>query len=135
MSEYAFFIIPLSEEDGGGYAAIFPDLPGCMSDGETPEEALVNGQDAMKAWLSVQKERGVEIPAPGSSKDRFKARNKRLMDAVKLLLDFTEFAETRIPELEAALEEAVEQLSNDWSPNSALLSHAAAKHKPLISKH
>ena len=29
----------LTEEEGGGWLATFPDLPGCMSDGETPEEA------------------------------------------------------------------------------------------------
>ena len=28
-------VSPLSEEDGGGYLIEFPDLPGCMSDGET----------------------------------------------------------------------------------------------------
>jgi len=30
----------LSEEEGGGYLATVPELPGCKSDGETPQEAL-----------------------------------------------------------------------------------------------
>jgi len=38
--EYAVRIERLAESDGGGYLATVPDLPGCMSDGETPEEAL-----------------------------------------------------------------------------------------------
>ena len=46
-------IEPLSEEDGGGFFATVPDLPGCMSDGETPEEALVNVQDAILAWIEA----------------------------------------------------------------------------------
>ena len=37
--DYAVMIAPLSAEDGGGFLATVPDLPGCMSDGETPEEA------------------------------------------------------------------------------------------------
>ncbi|MFG1298135.1 type II toxin-antitoxin system HicB family antitoxin [Xanthobacter variabilis] len=39
----------LSEEDGEGFLVRVPDLPGCMSDGETHEEALANVQDAVAA--------------------------------------------------------------------------------------
>lgn len=46
---YRIVIEPLSEAEGGGYMAVVPDLPGCMSDGDTPEEALVNGQDAIES--------------------------------------------------------------------------------------
>ena len=35
---YPVVIEPLAPEDGGGFVATVPDLPGCMSDGETPEE-------------------------------------------------------------------------------------------------
>jgi hypothetical protein len=38
--EYSIRIERLADGDGGGYLAIVPDLPGCISDGETPEEAL-----------------------------------------------------------------------------------------------
>ena len=38
--EYAVRIERLSEDDGGGHLATVPDLPGCMSDGEIPEEAF-----------------------------------------------------------------------------------------------
>lgn len=40
---YAHVIEPLSDEDGGGYLITFPDLPGCMADGETLEETMLNG--------------------------------------------------------------------------------------------
>ena len=37
--EYPVVIEPLSKEDGGGFIATVPDLPGCMSDGTSREEA------------------------------------------------------------------------------------------------
>ena len=33
--EYPFITRPLADEEGGGYLIEFPDLPGCMADGET----------------------------------------------------------------------------------------------------
>lgn len=49
---------PLTEEEGGGWLASFPDLPGCMSDGETPEEALHNAAEAEAAWLAANEKWG-----------------------------------------------------------------------------
>lgn len=64
--EYAVIIAPLSVEDGGGFAATVPDLPGCMSDGETPEEAIANVQDAIAAWIEAANEIGRKIPHPSA---------------------------------------------------------------------
>jgi predicted RNase H-like HicB family nuclease len=61
---YPVLIEPLSEEDGGGYLATAPDLPGCMSDGETPEEALINVQDAIEEWLDAARSMGRVAPVP-----------------------------------------------------------------------
>lgn len=61
---YGHIISPLSEEDGGGYMITFPDLPGCMSDGETLEEAVSNGRDAFNSWMAAQVDMGRRIPAP-----------------------------------------------------------------------
>ncbi len=38
--DYRVKIEPLAQEDGGGFVATAPDLPGCVSDGETPEDAV-----------------------------------------------------------------------------------------------
>lgn len=62
--EYPVVVEPLAAEDGGGFAAVVPDLPGCMSDGETPEEAIANVRDAIRTWLDTARLTGRTIPAP-----------------------------------------------------------------------
>ena len=64
--EYAVRIDRLADGDGGGYLATVPDLPGCMSDGETPEEALKNVQDAILSWIESAKEWKQDVPKPSS---------------------------------------------------------------------
>jgi predicted RNase H-like HicB family nuclease len=61
---YKIVIEPLSEEDGGGFLATVPDLPGCMSDGETEFEAIQNVHDAIACWIEAADENGRAIPAP-----------------------------------------------------------------------
>lgn len=65
--KYPFEITLLSEEDGPGYLITFPDLPGCMSDGASIEEALTNGADAEKAWIQAATKWGDAVPEPGGS--------------------------------------------------------------------
>ena len=62
--EYTVVLSPLSVEDGGGFLASVPDLPGCVSDGDTPEEAVSNVQDAIDAWIEAAHELGRIIPKP-----------------------------------------------------------------------
>jgi antitoxin HicB len=62
--EYPLLLEPLSREDGGGFVAIVPDLPGCMSDGETPEEAIANLKDAIAVWIEAAREMGRPVPTP-----------------------------------------------------------------------
>jgi len=61
---YAHIISRLSDEDGGGYLITFPDLPGCMADGETEVEAVKNGRDAFAATVSALADMERDIPAP-----------------------------------------------------------------------
>lgn len=63
-NDYPFIIRPLSNADGGGIFIEYPDLPGCISDGETIEAAINNGQDAVTCWLQAAKESGRIIPKP-----------------------------------------------------------------------
>jgi antitoxin HicB len=62
--EYPVMVEPLPPEDGGGFVATVPDLPGCMSDGATPEEALSNVQDAIITWIEAARDLGHAVPKP-----------------------------------------------------------------------
>ena len=62
--EYPVILSPLPPEDGGGFCAVVTDLPGCMSDGETPEEAIANVEDAIAAWIESAKDMGRPVPPP-----------------------------------------------------------------------
>lgn len=61
---YPVEITKISEDDGGGYLASIPLLRGCMSDGETPDEAFQNIMEAKQEWLQNMLERKMPIPEP-----------------------------------------------------------------------
>ncbi len=81
LNQYPFSIRPLSAEDGGGFLIEFPDVPGCISDGETPEEAIVNGLDALKGCLLSYKEAGDARPKPGSAPAQWRQRIPKSLHA------------------------------------------------------
>ena len=62
--DHPILVEPLLPEDGGGFAAIVPDLPGCMSDGDTPEGAVTNVRDAIAAWIDTAHAMGRPVPKP-----------------------------------------------------------------------
>jgi antitoxin HicB len=66
LDYYPFQVRPLTAEEGGGYLIEFPDVPGCIADGETPAEAIANGRDALESVLLTMKEFGDPIPKPGA---------------------------------------------------------------------
>lgn len=64
--KYAISIYP---EDEGGYTALIPDLPGCITQGETLEEVFINIEEARELWIETVYNSGKkEIPLP-SRKD------------------------------------------------------------------
>lgn len=61
---YRLSIVPDLEE--GGYAAEYPELPGCITCGKTIVEVLELAEDAKKCWLTVAYNNGDDIPIPES---------------------------------------------------------------------
>ena len=72
---YRMEIIPDTVE--GGFAVRFPELPGCLTCGDTLEEAVRNAADCKKEWLIAAMEEGIYIPEPVSEEEysgQFKLR-------------------------------------------------------------
>lgn len=70
----------VEDTDEGGFVVSYPDLPGCVTCGETVENAVENALDAKKAWIEAALEEGIPIYAPDSLDDysgQFKLRLPR----------------------------------------------------------
>ena len=68
------------DKDEGGFVISYPDLPGCITCGETVESAVANALDAKKAWIEAALEDGAVIHEPDSLEDysgQFKLRIPR----------------------------------------------------------
>ena len=61
-AQYVRMIIPNAEE--GGYLAEVLELPGCITDGDTPEEAYRNLEEAMGGWIRASLDTNRPIPDP-----------------------------------------------------------------------
>lgn len=61
--------ISLYPEEDGGYTVMIPDLPGCLAQGDTPEEALENINESRELWIeTVYRSHKQTIPAPSKMK-------------------------------------------------------------------
>lgn len=70
----------VEDKDEGGFVVSYPDLPGCITCGETVESAVLSALDAKRAWLEVALEEGIEIYDPDNLDDysgQFKLRIPR----------------------------------------------------------
>jgi antitoxin HicB len=56
------FKIHLNKEEEGGYMASVPSLPGCITQGETIEEAIEMAKEAIELYIEELKDRGERIP-------------------------------------------------------------------------
>ena len=66
LADYPFEIRPLTADEGTGFLISYPDFSECISDGETVEDALKNGQEALKATIATLRAKAVPVPAPNS---------------------------------------------------------------------
>jgi predicted RNase H-like HicB family nuclease len=57
-------VVITEDSEDGGYLAECPAIPGCVSEGDTVEEAMANIRDAIEGCLAVLREKGEPIPAP-----------------------------------------------------------------------
>jgi len=67
---YRIELIP----DDGGIVARIPDLPGCMSSGDTPAEALEGLQEAKELWISARLETDNSVPEPHTEENSYSGK-------------------------------------------------------------
>jgi len=114
MRDYPIVIIPLSDEEDGGYLAVVPDLPGCVSGGASPEEALLSAREAIRDWIDENERLGRPTPPPGSAMRRASKEKARLAD---MLQDAAERGEASQEVWERLIAEARKGASSedDWA--------------------
>ena len=66
LDSYRVTVRQLSKDEGGGFLAEYPDIPGCMSDGETIEEAIANGREALRDCIEIFRQTGRQVPKPAA---------------------------------------------------------------------
>ena len=81
LDVYQFTVRPLSKEEGGGFLVEYPDIPGCMSGGETIAEAIANGREALRDCVAVFQESGRKVPKPGIEAAQWRQRLPRTLYA------------------------------------------------------
>jgi predicted RNase H-like HicB family nuclease len=62
----AGYIALVHKDDGTSYGVTFPDVPGCVSAGDTFEEAIGNAVEALTGHLALMRMDGDDIPLPRS---------------------------------------------------------------------
>lgn len=65
---YPAYFYP-DEEQPGAYAVVVPDLPGCVSGGNTLSEAILMGTDAASGWVLDELEDGKPVPKASAIED------------------------------------------------------------------
>ena len=64
MTESKYEMIIYWSQQDKAFLVEVPELPGCMADGETREEAIKNANEVIRQWIKTAKSLGREIPKP-----------------------------------------------------------------------
>jgi len=59
----------LYQDDEGDWIVEIDDLPGCIADGRTPDEAIASSREAMRLWMESRISSGLDIPEPSIADD------------------------------------------------------------------
>ena len=78
--KYSAVVRPLSKEEGGGYLGEIPELPGCIADAETVEEAFIEAESAIESWIQTAREFGDPIPGLSITKPYKELEDEKNVD-------------------------------------------------------
>lgn len=93
---------PISIEIGSesvAYGVVVPDLPGCFSAGDTLDEAVVNAEQAVIAWIETALDAGQEIPRPST------------LESIRALPDYRDWAFGLVTVDPAVLDNTIERVN------------------------
>lgn len=111
VHRYPIVVVSLSEDDGGGFLAYAPDLYGCVSDGESPEEAAKGIRDAILEWCDEARRRNRAIPEPGSSAKAGEKERRELIKVIKKQDKLIRRQDEALTTLQSAVEGLSERVS------------------------
>lgn len=123
IDHYAIIVMPLSDEDGGGFVARVPDLAGCIGDGETPEEAVADVRRAMVEWIDEYQKIGRDVPKAGSRGEEVRQRREAELAMLSGLIEQLHNAKAlynsiddRIAVIEAKVRDIMDRVEslNQW---------------------
>ena len=66
--DYPVELSKWDEEEESYWVAEIPDLPGCVADGETPDEAVESLEEAKRLWIEARLENGYHVPEPTNTR-------------------------------------------------------------------
>ncbi len=82
MRKLHYSVVLIPDEESGGYTVEVPDLPGCITEDDTVEEALEMAEEAIEGFLEVLKEEGDPIPKPSRLEAVVRKRSKSKQDQI-----------------------------------------------------
>ena len=77
----------IEDREEGGFIVSYPELPGCITCGETMESALANAIDAKKAWFEAALEENIKIHQPDSFEDCYGQLKLRIPQSLQRPLE------------------------------------------------
>lgn len=62
MNKYKYPAVFMPDEEEGGYTVVFPDLPGCITEGDTASEAFDYAKEALGGWMASYVNKNKSFP-------------------------------------------------------------------------
>jgi predicted RNase H-like HicB family nuclease len=85
------YVALIRKEPGTDYWVDIPDLPGCVSAGDTPEKAKANFQEALVMHLRAMADQGLSLPSPRTLDDVLSTERDPFTDSFAVEIDDSAF--------------------------------------------
>ena len=114
----------VEDQDEGGYVISYPDLPGCITCGETIESAVANAADAKRAWIEAAIEEGI---GEASEKQWNTDLNDTQQKIIKLLLEDNQLSAVKLAEKIGVASRNIENNIKKLKKRGILVRHGSPK--------